>query len=201
LDGVTDLDGHFNVCHFKGTNALLSGGVIIFDRCVSGVPGGAAQAIIDMGLAHASGTQFMARGWIGGIDLRNMDNASDLVSLDLAQGHAVLGATVSAGDLVLRGVGKVSDANIGAVTYDKVGFVDGANILQLIGLTGQNMVVEVLTKNGNGDALTQRLRQYDSLANANINDGATGLLYTWNAVAVYDGSNSLDSYTLVRVGS
>ena len=126
LDGVVDLDGHFNVCHLAGTNALANAARVIFDRCTSKVAGGAGQAIVDMGAAHAAGSHAQFRGWIGGIDLRNMDNAGDLVSLDFVSGHAVLGSTVSAGNLVLRGVGKKTIGAIGAVTFNDDGFVQGS---------------------------------------------------------------------------
>lgn len=76
-----------------------------------------------------------------------------------------------------------------------------AAIDRIEGLVGNNHVIEVLEKNANGDATRQRIRHYDTEDNAQDDDGATGLLNTYIAEASYDIENSLDKYTITRVGS
>lgn len=94
----------------------------------------------------------------------------------------------------------VTEIQVGLATAAELTTLQ-ASVLRVLGLTGHNQVIAVLTKNANGDALTQRIRHYDTLANAQLDDGATGLLDTYNIVATYDVANSLDTFEMVREGS
>lgn len=63
-----------------------------------------------------------------------------------------------------------------------------APTLPTLGLAGKHQVFEVLSRQAASPfkALTGRLRVYDSAANAALDDGATGLLKTYNTVSTYD---------------
>jgi hypothetical protein len=85
----------------------LGGGVVgHFLSCYSGVPG-VGTPIIDMG---GSGQGLAMRNYNGGITLRNKTGA-DAVSIDLNSGQVILENSVIAGQIVVRGVGKLVDIN------------------------------------------------------------------------------------------
>ncbi len=69
------------------------------------------------------------------------------------------------------------------------------------GLVGDNQVIRVLSKNPNGDALTQRIRDYATELDATTDNGVTGLLNEYNVVATYDVNNKLETFRMTRVGS
>jgi hypothetical protein len=73
--------------------------------------------------------------------------------------------------------------------------------IRAAGLVGENQVIAVLTRDAANNPLTQRIRHYDSLANAQTDDGITGLLDAYLATATYTAENRLDTYEVVRVGS
>jgi len=105
-----------NLIYIKGfiQQCVLSEGTIVlggaetahFLDCWSGVPG-TSTPVIDCG---GSGQALALRNYNGGITLRNKTGA-DKVSIDLNSGQAILEDTVSAGQIVCRGVGKLIDIN------------------------------------------------------------------------------------------
>lgn len=118
LDGDSRLDGCFinNLIYIKGfiQSCVLSAGTIVlggsetahFLGCYSGVPG-SSTPIIDMG---GSGQALAMRGYNGGIELRNK-TGTEAVSIDLSSGQVVLHNTITNGQIVVRGVGKLIDSN------------------------------------------------------------------------------------------
>jgi hypothetical protein len=92
-----------------GTITLGGSAVAHFLDCWSGVPG-SSTPIIDMG---SSGQELGLRNYSGGVELRNK-NGSEAVSIDLNSGQVILDSTVTAGDIVVRGVGKLTDNSVGA---------------------------------------------------------------------------------------
>ena len=74
---------------------------------------------------------------------------------------------------------------------------------RLIGVSGRrNTVVEFLSRNAQGLPLTTRIRVYDSSANAALNDGVTGLLFSWTGAATPGANPALaDDYTLTLDGT
>jgi hypothetical protein len=116
LDGNSRLQGCFidNLIYIKGfiQQCVLSEGIIIlggsetahFLDCWSGVPGSLTPTI-DCG---GSGQALALRNYNGGITLRNK-SGTDKVSLDLNSGQIILENTVTNGEIVARGVGKLVD--------------------------------------------------------------------------------------------
>ncbi len=72
------------------------------------------------------------------------------------------------------------------------------NVNRILGLQKDNFVHEPLTYNENGTMKTGRIRVYDSVANANTDDGVTGLLYAYDITAELT-LNKLIKYTQTRV--
>lgn len=118
LDGVTDLDGDFI------ETRLLAGALtardspsttLFFDRCASSVSGPGATPVLDLGASRANDLEFNLRAYGGGIEIRNMDRAGDVGSIDLVAGQIILAATcTSSGDnLALRGPGNLT--NLGTI--------------------------------------------------------------------------------------
>lgn len=118
LDGNSRLKGCIidNLIYIKGyiEQCVLSAGTIVlggsetahFLDCWSGVPG-IATPTIDMG---GSGQSLALRNYNGGITIRNKTGI-DKVSIDLNSGQVILENTVTAGEIVIRGVGKCVDEN------------------------------------------------------------------------------------------
>lgn len=93
---------------------VLSGGDdVFFLDCYSGIAG-SGTPVIDMG---GSGQRLQMRNYTGGIKLINKTGA-DKVSIDLNSGHVILDATVTAGEILIRGVGKLTDNSGPGATVD-----------------------------------------------------------------------------------
>ena len=88
-----------------GIITLAGSAVAHFLDCWSGVPG-SSTPIIDMG---GSGQALAMRNYNGGITLRNKSGI-DAVSIDLNSGQIILEDTVTAGEIVCRGVGVLRDS-------------------------------------------------------------------------------------------
>jgi hypothetical protein len=79
----------------------------------------------------------------------------------------------------------------------------GRKFLELLGHAGVNKVVELVTVDGDAGATLQKIRLYDSEANAKLDDGSTGLIFqleeivsTWkNATANGQVVKVLDKFT------
>lgn len=92
-----------------GTITLGGADTAHFLDCWSGVVG-TGTPTIDLG---GSGQELGIRNYNGGIKLTNKSGAED-VSIDLNSGHVELDATVTNGDIVIRGLGKLTDNSVGA---------------------------------------------------------------------------------------
>ena len=122
LDGDTLLEqciiGTLNYVEGSMISCALGPGIItlggttqanIFD-CWSNVAG-TATPIIDCG---GSGRDLGIRNYNGGITLRNKAGASDNISIDMNSGRVVLENSCTAGDIVIRGTGTLTDNSNGA---------------------------------------------------------------------------------------
>ncbi len=131
---------------------------------------------------------------LGSSDEWLLDNWNGRITL----GSGLLPGAASAGAFGISGKGDlVNGSSLGSV-LDSTGFLSGATLERIDGLVGDNQVIAVLTKDANDNVLTQRLRVYDTLANAQTDDGATGLLETYLITATYDAEDVLATYEMVR---
>ena len=107
IDILNYVDGFIEQCVLKGTIKL--GGDAHFLDCWSGIPG-AATPVLDF---DGSAASLSLRNYNGGITLRNKSGAQP-TNIDLNSGQVILESTVTAGTIIIRGVGKLTDSSIGA---------------------------------------------------------------------------------------
>jgi hypothetical protein len=93
---------------------LLEEGVIVlggsnmaqFIDCWSGSASQTSIPYIDMG---GSGQDLIMRNYNGAVGIRNLTSPTNQISIDLNSGVVILDNTVTAGEIVIRGVGQVID--------------------------------------------------------------------------------------------
>jgi hypothetical protein len=112
LDGVTNFSGLFNSCRLRNSLSLAPNGTM-FAHCVSYVPGGGSTPVLDL---QGAGRTFNLRNYSGGIEIRNMNDASNAGSIEL-KGQVILAASctnvVPANALALRGTATLT--NLGTI--------------------------------------------------------------------------------------
>ena len=110
IDDLVYVKGYVEQCVLAPAIITLGGSdEAHFLDCWSGVPG-TDTPTINMG---GSGQSLALRNYNGGIKLINK-NGSDSVSIDLNSGQIILDSTVTAGTIVCRGIGKLTDNSVGA---------------------------------------------------------------------------------------
>jgi hypothetical protein len=81
------------------------------------------------------------RRYTGGLSVINFDQAGNTGSFDLVSADLLLNASVSDGDIVVRGVGTfTNNAGVGA-TVVKNGFVDGLDVKLIKALDAGNITI------------------------------------------------------------
>ncbi|MHA2063210.1 MAG: hypothetical protein ACXABY_02395 [Candidatus Thorarchaeota archaeon] len=129
LSTLTISGGHVHRCILDDVTITLAGNAPThFLSCWSGVPG-AGTPVIDLG---GSGQDLAIRAYSGGIKLINKSGAGDSVSADLLSGHLNLDSTITAGTVVCRGVGKITDSSVGATINTDGLMSEDAGVLSLI---------------------------------------------------------------------
>lgn len=110
IDNLIYVKGYIEGCVLSpGTIVLAGSDTAHFLDCWSGVPG-VNTPVIDLG---GSGQALALRNYNGGIKLINK-SGSESVSIDLNSGQIILDSTVTNGDIVCRGIGKITDNSVGA---------------------------------------------------------------------------------------
>ena len=145
-----------------GTITLGGGATAHFINCASGVPG-QSTPIIDMG---GSGQSLALRNYNGGIQLRN-HSGGEAVSIDLNSGQIILEDTLTSGEIVCRGVGKLVDNSNGATVIDEMLSVNNIwSFMTNANLTTQQLL-ELL------DVIHARLDLNAGKPNTYANDGSS----------------------------
>ena len=118
---VTDVLGVARGSMFQGTITLggtvdtAHGTVFHMVDCMSAIPGSSTPSIDFNGKGYG----LSCRSYNGGINLINK-HGPESVSIDLNSGHVKIDPTVTNGEIVIRGVGKVTDRSTGsAVVVDE----------------------------------------------------------------------------------
>jgi len=123
IDNLNYIKGYIKQCVLSaGVIALGGSETAHFLDCWSGVPGSGTPEI-DMG---GAGQPLALRNYNGGISLKNK-SGSESVSLDLNSGQVKLYSTVTSGEIVCRGVGKLIEEDTGK--HIETGTWNGATIL------------------------------------------------------------------------
>ena len=118
------VEGVIRECLLEAGTITLSGSADVeFLDCWSGVAGSSTPTI-DYG---GSGRDLMMRNYSGGIQIINKSGA-DAVSIDLVSGQVKLEATVTAGEIVIRGSGELIDNSTGTTTVASDGLLNNEAI-------------------------------------------------------------------------
>jgi hypothetical protein len=112
--------------HDSGLGATLSlaAGTTTFVRCFSLVIGTGTPVVDCQSLA----VDVHFRGYNGGLEIRNFNQATNDMSIDVNAARIVLGPTITDGDIVIRGVGELENTTGGTATVNTEGFVDGKEV-------------------------------------------------------------------------
>lgn len=124
---VVDLDfvdGFIISSVLIGTIILSGNNPAHFLNCWSGVT---SVPIIDM---SGSGSSLALRNYNGGIEIRNKDGY-DAVSIDLNSGQILIDSTVTAGTIVVRGIGDLTDNSTGAAVVISDDLLRGETLNQI----------------------------------------------------------------------
>jgi hypothetical protein len=111
---ITDLDYVNGIIEDSILNAgtitlFPAGSTLHILNCFSGIPG-TGTPVVDMG---TSGQSLAMRNYNGGIKIINKSGA-EAISIDLNSGQVILDSTITNGEIVIRGIGKLTDNSIGA---------------------------------------------------------------------------------------
>ena len=110
IKDVTGMEGHIHDSFLDGVLHLGDNGSVYISNSCSAVPGGGIP-IIDMG---GDGIALGVRGYNGGLELINKSGAES-VTLDYVAGQLKLAASVTSGDIVVRGNCRITeDLSVGA---------------------------------------------------------------------------------------
>lgn len=123
LDGVSGLHGIFHDCGLDN-NITLSANKTIFHNCFSQVPGTGRPYVDAGGLA----VDCAFRGYIGGLELRGLNNAGAAMTVDGNPVRLRMTANcTSAAELVVGGHG-IIDSNLGTIVPSDASFVSEPGI-------------------------------------------------------------------------
>lgn len=108
---INYFNGFIYRCGMAGTVTLAGPSTATFLSCYSLVAGGGAEQVarINMGGVHV--TPLVVRDYQGGLRIQNLtdDTADAGVSIDMSSGRVQLEASMTAGNLTLRGIGDLED--------------------------------------------------------------------------------------------
>jgi hypothetical protein len=122
IEDFSNFEGDASKCGLLGTITLPSSGFsnsfYSFLDCFSLIPG-TSSPIIDCN--NHPNLELQLRPYTGGIRIKNYSDANNLCSVDLLSGHLIIDSTCTAGTIVVRGTGHITDESGGAVTVIRKG--------------------------------------------------------------------------------
>ena len=121
LNNVSGLTGHFTQCGFQ-SNYTAGAGNSVFTYCHSEIAG-VGKPVLDV---NGSLSDISIRAYTGGIDIQNMTNAGSNITIDLLSGSVLLNANSTAGNVVIRGAGELTDNS--TLTVTRTGLVDAREL-------------------------------------------------------------------------
>lgn len=111
FSSITSFEGTMIDCGLKDTITFGGSGPHAFINCYSLVAG-TSTPVLDCD--DWVNFDLSVRNYSGGIEIRNFSDAGGNMTIDMSSGHVVLASTCTAGVIVIRGVGKVTDNSAGA---------------------------------------------------------------------------------------
>ena len=125
---VTGFSGFASECSFEEITFGLGAGKTAFYECKSNVDG-AGSPDIDL---NGTGSRVVGRGWVGGVKIKNKTDSLGF-SWDHASGHIQILSSVSAGDIILRGIGRSSDFSTGTAIVNDTALMTGTRTIKTVG--------------------------------------------------------------------
>lgn len=111
LDNAFHLNGIFVMCGLNGDLICNDGDVEVID-CYSVIPGSGRPTI---SLSGAGATTMSVRSYSGGLTIKDINNAGDVVTVEMSQGKLTADSTCTQGELSVRGVTQFTDNSNGTV--------------------------------------------------------------------------------------
>jgi len=163
LENVTGFQGVAHQCMLNpGTVQITGANSSHFLNCFSGQPG-TSTPIIDM---NGKNVDLGFRQYWGGITIQN-NTANNNISLDLGAGQIIIASTCTAGTIVCRGVGKLTDNSNGATVIDEMVATTGGltaaqsekltELWQIFGLDPVNPLLTTTSTRTAGASVTQSI--------------------------------------------
>lgn len=213
---LTYVNGHIHDTGLYGNFMLAGNEDAVFANCFTVDQDD--PPIIDMG---SSGQDLAMPNYAGLLTVRNLVSADNEVGIGLNAGAVILDSSITAGTIIVSGVGNLTDNSMGTAIVDSTALLNAANIgyavweddlinshspgsmgdafVKLMGLVHQNSFLDNTEHDANNQLTSARLRCFDTKANADAaTDGGsetTGLLNTYTISAEYDGE-TLKSYRM-----
>lgn len=125
---ITGFSGFFSDCSFEEITVGLGAGKTAFYDCKSNVDGSGSPNI-DL---NGTGSRVVGRGWVGGVKVQNKTDALGF-SWDHASGHIQILSSVTAGDIILRGIGRSSDFSTGTAIVNDTALLTGTRTIKTVG--------------------------------------------------------------------
>lgn len=168
VNGITNFWGAIGRSVFEGTTLLAPGNTTI-NACASNEAAAGTRPIIDMG---GAAKDLSIRQWSGGLTLEDCIAGSS-VTVDMVAGHLYLDSTCIGGDIVVRGVGKITDNSTS--TVDKDGLIEGidARLVRMIQTNRleTNPTTGVLTIYDDNDSVLLTAQLYEDVAGSQTYQG------------------------------
>jgi hypothetical protein len=111
------LNGFYQECALAGDITCIDGSSVVLEACLSVIPGTGRPSI---SMNSAGTSNLSMRAYKGGLNLKDMNQSTDIATVELMPGSISIDATCIDGSVVLRGVGEHQDNSNGTVVIDEL---------------------------------------------------------------------------------
>ncbi len=126
VNGINYFNGIINNSALTEQPIVLGGSSeALFFQCFSAVPGGNARPRIDF---NHGPTPLAVRDWYGGLELVNKTNDVGEVSVDMSSGTLYIRSSCTAGEITVRGIGRLVDESGAGCNVISNGLLDPSRI-------------------------------------------------------------------------
>lgn len=127
VNNLTAVNGEAIRSRLMGTLCIDGGLDAIFMDCGTAIPG--IPVVIDMG---GSGQNAMFHDWSGGVNIINMNGISNMVRIQIDGGKVLIDSSVTAGYVIVVGIGIVEDNSGDNCTVNTQGLMSRETISETI---------------------------------------------------------------------